>query len=366
LIGIIVPKSLACDSKKGGVHMHDTLVGVDLAKAVFQLAISRRPGRFDSQPRLRRDQFLLFFAQLPAAVVVMEACGTCHFWARKLRDLGHAVVLLPPHLVRPFVRRNKTDRSDAKALVEAYRNGDIHPVPVKTPEQQVLTSLHRLREGWMAQRTARLNALRGLLREQGVFIRMGADEVVPAVWSLIEDADSEVAKPLRALFAEACEEIRQIERRLELVERELAALARQMPAVERLMQIPGIGLIIATALVGFVGDLRRFPSARHLASYLGLTPREYSSGLRQRLGRISKRGDAYLRMLLIHGARSVLSRARTIETPDRLRVWALALEKRAHHNKAAVALANKIARIAWAVSVKQTDYRSVPAAPKVA
>jgi transposase len=218
----------------------------------------------------------------------------------------------------------------------------------------------------MAQRTARLNALRGLLREQGVFIPMGAREVVPAVWALIEDADSELAAPLRALFAEACEEIRQIERRLDLVERELAALARQIPAVERLMQIPGIGLIIATALVGFVGDLRRFPSARHFASYLGLTPREYSSGLRQRLGRISKRGDAYLRMLLIHGARSVLSRARSLATPDRLRSWALALEKRAHHNKAAVALANKIARIAWAVSVKQTDYRTAPAAQQVA
>ena len=346
--------------------MHDTLVGVDLAKAVFQLAVSRRPGRFESHPRLTRDQFLPFFAQLPAAIVIMEACGTCHFWARKLREVGHAVVLLPPHHVRPFVRRNKTDRTDAKALVEAYRNGEIRPVPVKTPEQQVLTTLHRLREGWMAQRTARLNALRGLLREQGVFIRLGAAEVVPTVWSLIEDADSELATPLRALFAEACDEIREIERRLDLVERELGALARQIPAVQRLMQIPGIGLIIATALVGFVGDLRRFPSGRHLASYLGLTPREYSSGLRQHLGRISKRGDPYLRMLLIQGARAVLSRARTAAAPDRLRTWALALEKRAHHNKAAVALANKITRIAWAVSVKQTDYRSVPAGPKAA
>lgn len=201
--------------------MHDTLVGVDLAKSVFQLAISSRPGRFDDHPRLTRDQFLPFFAQLPPAIVIMEACGTCHFWARKLRELGHAVVLLPPHQVRPFVRRNKTDRADAKALVEAYRNGEIRPVPVKTPEQQVLTSLHRLREGWMAQRTARLNALRGLLREQGVFIRVGAQEVVPAVWALIEDADSELALPLRTLFAEACQEIREIERRLDLVEREL-------------------------------------------------------------------------------------------------------------------------------------------------
>jgi len=346
--------------------VNDTLVGVDLAKAVFQLAISCRPGRFDSHPRLRRDQFLSFFAQLPAAVVIMEACGTCHFWARKLQELGHAVVLLPPDLVRPFVRRNKIDRSDAKALVEAYRNGEIRPVPVKTPEQQVLTSLHRLRQGWMAQRTARLNALRGLLREQGVFIRVGAREVVPAVWALIEDADSPLAMPLRALFAEACQEIREIERRVELVERELAALARQMPSVERLMQIPGVGLIIATALVGFVGDLRRFPSARHFASYLGLTPREYSSGLRQRLGRISKRGDSYLRMLLIHGARAVLSRAGSASNPDRLRAWALALEERTHRNKAAVALANKMARIVWTVSVKQTDYRVLPATEKVA
>jgi transposase len=365
LDGIDVPKSLPVTAK-GGVQVNDTLVGVDLAKAIFQLAISRRPGHFDGHPRLTRDQFLPFFAQLPAAIVIMEACGTCHYWARKLRELGHAVVLLPPGQVRPFVRRNKTDRADAKALVDAYRNGEIRPVPVKTPEQQVLTSLHRLREGWMAQRTARLNALRGLLREQGVFIRVGANEVVPAVWALIEDADSELAMPLRALFAEACQEIREIERRLDLVERELGALARQLPAVERLMQIPGIGLIIATALVGFVGDLRRFPSARHFASYLGLTPREYSSGLRQRLGRISKRGDSYLRMLLVHGARSVLSRARTVSNPDRLRTWALALEKRAHHNKATVALANKIARIAWAVSVRDTDYRSVPAPEKVA
>jgi transposase len=218
----------------------------------------------------------------------------------------------------------------------------------------------------MAERTARLNALRGLLREQGVFIPVGSGAVIPAVRELIGDADTELAFPLRRVFAEACEEIRQIEERLDLVEHELAALAREMPAVARLMTVPGIGLTIATALVAFVGDMRRFPSARHLASYLGLTPREYSSGLRQRLGRISKRGDAYLRMLLIHGARAVLSRARTASKPDQLRTWALRLEGRSHHNKATVALANKIARIAWALSVKGIDYRSTPASEKIA
>jgi transposase len=187
--------------------------------------------------------------------------------------------------------------------------------------------------------------------------------VVPAVWALIEDADSELALPLRTVFAEACQEIREIERRMDLVERELTALARQRPAVERLMQVPGIGLLTSTAMVGFVGELRRFRSGRHLASDLGLTPREYSSGLRQRLGRISKRGDAYLRVRLVHGARAVLSRARTAAKPDRLRVWAMELEKRTHHNTATVALANKIARIAWAVSVKDAEYRRAGTQP---
>lgn len=341
--------------------MQDTLVGVDIAKNVFQVAVSQRPGRFEAHSRLSRDQFLPYFAQLPPAIVVMEACGTAHHWARAIRSLGHGVVLLPAALVRPFVRRNKTDRTDAKALVEAYRNGEIRPVPIKTAEQQVLTTLHRLRSGWVRERTARINALRGLLREQGFFIRVGAKYVLPAVWELIEDADASLSSALRTVFAEACLEIREIERRIEVAEIQLQAVARQTPAVDRLLQVPGIGLIIATGLVGFVGDMRRFPSGRHLASYLGLTPREYSTGLRHRLGRISKRGDSYLRMLLIHGARSVLGRARTVEHPDRLRVWALAIADRSHPNKAAVALANKMVRIAWAVSVKQIDYRSVPA-----
>jgi transposase len=235
-------------------------------------------------------------------------------------------------------------------------------VPVKTPEQQLLTALHRVRAGWVRERTARLNRLRGLLREQGFFIAVGAKHVVPAVRSIIEDADNDLAMPLRTVFAELCAEIRDLERRVDLVEDELAALSKQMPAVERLLEVPGIGLIIATALVGFVGDLRRFPSARHFASYLGLTPREYSTGLRHRLGRISKRGDAYLRLLLIHGARAVLSRAAESASPDRLRAWVLALRGRAHHNKAAVALANKMARIAWAVLVRDRQYRSAPAA----
>ena len=296
----------------------------------------------------------------------MEACGTCHYWARRIEGLGHAVVLLPPHLVRPDVRGNKTDRTDAKALVEAFRNGELRPVPIKTVEQQTLTTLHRLREGWITQRTARLNALRAMLREQGTFIPVGARCVVPAVWAAIEDAEVDLARPLRALFAEACLEICDIERRIKMVERELEALAKQTPAVDRLMKVPGIGLLTATALAGFVGDFRRFPTARHFASYLGLTPREHSSGTRRHLGRISKRGDVYVRALLTHGARSLLRAAQIDATKDRLRAWAVALGQRAHRNKTAVALANKIARIAWAVSVKNADYRALPIPTKAA
>lgn len=188
-----------------------------------------------------------------------------------------------------------------------------------------------------------------------MFIPLGAEKVVPAVWALVEDADSDLPDALRAVFAEACQEIRDIEARITQVERQLGAMAQQLPAVVFLLSIPGIGLLTATALVAFIGDVRRFPSGRHLASYLGLTPREFSSGLRRYLGRISKRGDGYLHTLLIHGARSVLLHART-KQPDRFRQWAHALEKTHVHNKAAVALANKLARIVWAVWSRQQPY----------
>jgi len=224
--------------------------------------------------------------------------------------------------------------------------------------QQILTSLHRLRSAWMTERTARLNTLRGLLRELGVFIPVGAREVVPAVWALLEDADSDLPDALRPHFAEACHEIRAIEARIKEVEVRLEAMAKELPVVGYLRTIPGIGLLTATALLAFIGDIHRFPSGRHLASYLGLTPREFSSGLKRNLGRISKRGDGYLRTLLIHGARSVLLHART-KQPDRLREWANKLAQTHVHNKAAVAVANKMARIVWAVWSRLTPFTEI-------
>ncbi len=253
----------------------------------------------------------------------MEACGSAHHWARRIEELGHVVVLLPPQYVRPYVVRNKTDRTDVDALLEAFRNEQIRPVPIKTVTQQVIATLHRLRSGWLADRVRSINALRGLLRELGFFIPEGRRHVLPEAWEIIHDHRRGLPDALKPSLAALCEEIASLSTRIEDVEAQLEALARQIPLIARLRSVPGIGLLSATALYAFIGDPSRFPSGRHMASFVGLTPREYSSGLRRYLGRISKRGDAYLRMLLIHGARSVLWHAKRMKHRDRLRSWAL-------------------------------------------
>lgn len=335
-----------------------TVVAVDIAKTVFEIAVSETPGAVTQRPRLRRAAFLAFFRQIPRATVVMEACGSAHYWARELEALGHTVRLLPPHQVRPYVTRNKTDRTDAKGILEAFRNQDIHPVPVKTIPQQTLCAIHRFRSGWLAARTAQVNTLRGLLREIGFIIPEGIRKVLPAVRPLIEDADAAIPDDLRPTLAVACDHIELLSRQIKGADRQLEALAEHIPQVQRIFGIPGIGLITATALFAFVGDVHRFPSARHFASYLGLTPRERSSGNRRNLGGISKRGDRYLRTLLIHGARSVLVHAATAKSHDRLRSWALKLRNRTKYNKAAVGLANRLARIVWAVWRHDRTYDS--------
>lgn len=342
--------------------MNHTLVSVDLASTVFEVAISHQPGRVAKTKRLPRSKFFAFFATLPPATVVMEACGSAHFWARKLEGVGHRVVLLPPSLVNPYITRNKTDRADAKGILEAYRNAEIRPVPAKSVFQQTLGSLHRIRAGSVHRKTAVINSARGLLREFGIMMPGGARKFVERLRLVVADDELEIPDALRPFLAAKCEEIRALEIQIASVEQQLAALTKDIVLVQQLMSIPGIGLLTATALVAFVGDARRFRSGRRLASYLGLTPREYSSGNRRRLGRISKQGDTYLRTLLVNGARSVLRAAKSKAEPDRLRAWALAVEQTRGHNKAATALANKMARIAWAVWTKDTSYQPLPAA----
>ena len=336
--------------------MNHTMIAVDLAKTVFEIAVSEQPGRVSERQRLSREAFGKFFGNRKPAVVLMEACGSSHHWGRRIEAAGHRVVLIPPHVVRPYVMGNKTDRSDAKGLLEAFRNEQVRPVPVKSIEQQTLCALHRLRSAWLAARTARINTVRGLLREFGITIPLGAKRVVPALQLALEDADSGLPDAARPTLADARDEITELEERIDSVERQLRVLAQSIPVVSRLQTIPGVGLITATAFVALIGDVHRFPTARHFASYLGLTPRERSSGLRRKLGAISKRGDVYLRMLLTHGARAVIWRARSRAHPDRLRSWALRVEAHRGHNKATIALANKLARVVWAVWRRDAEF----------
>lgn len=334
--------------------MHATTVAVDLAKSVFQLAVADADWRVIESHRLSRAQFERWFTHRNIGLVIMEACGSAHHWARWLNGLGIQVRLLPPAYVRAYVKRNKTDAADARALLEAARCGDIVPVQVKSLEQQALQALHRTRSLWMATRTSRINALRGFCREFGLAIPQGAGTGVTAIRRLIMDDASPLPCLIRASMQLLIEEVEQLEVRVEALETELSALAKQSPACAALLSVPGIGLLTATAMVAATGgSVSHFKDARHFASWFGLTPREFSSGNSRVLGRISKRGDRYLRMLLTHGARSVLRAAHVAltagKTLDGLRSWACDLAGRVHHNKAACAVANKLARICYAV-----------------
>jgi len=345
--------------------MNATTVAVDLAKNVFEIAVADGSWKVVERARLTRAQFTRWFDNKAVGLVVMEACGSAHHWARSLRAKGIEVRLLPAQYVRAYVKRNKTDAADAVALLEATRASDIKPVAVKSVEQQALQALHRLRSGWMATRTRRINTLRGFCREFGLEVPVGVARGLAQIARLIADDQSAIPAMLRTPMRLALEEIRLMEARIESLERELAQIARQSPACAALTSVPGIGLLTSTAMVAAVGDPRSFDSARRYASFLGLTPREYSSGGSRYLGCISKRGDRYIRMLLTHGARSVL-RAATVarragRNVDRLRAWALAVQQRSNHNKATCALANKLARIAWAVWVKHERYQAASA-----
>jgi transposase len=297
--------------------------------------------------------------QQPPSDVVMEACGSAHHWGRVFRDQGHRCRLLPAQYVRPYRRRNKTDRADAEALLEAARAPGIEPVAIKSVDQQQIQLLHRLREQYKGDRVARINALRSCLRELGITLPAGPNACLKRAPEAIEQ--EAVPHALRLELTAVLTDIAQLKLRMEQIELQLLALSKTLPAVQRLRQVPGIGLLTATALVAAAGSAQTFPSGRHFASWLGITPKESSSGHRRYLGRISKQGSVYLRTLIIHGARAVLARAkqlaRSTERPlNRLYQWALQLEQRVGHNKAAVAMANKLARIAWALWRHERDF----------
>jgi transposase len=333
--------------------MNATTVAVDLAKNVFQLAVADANWKVIEKHRLTRTQFERFFGNRDVRLVVLEACGSAHYWARQIQAMGIEVRLIPPRYVRAYVKRNKTDAADAAALLEAARCADIVPVKIKSIEQQALQCLHRTREQWMRTRTARINCLRGQCREFGLFVAQGARLGLEQIARLIADPRTQLPQILLVTMRSLLDEIRLLEVRIHELERQLGELARQSLPCTTLLSIPGVGLLTSTALVAATsGEVLHFKDARHFAAWFGLTPKEHSSGNTRRLGRISKRGDAYVRMLLTHGARSVIAAAATKAQAgaplDRLRQWALDLEKRSNRNKAVCALANKMARLCYA------------------
>lgn len=337
--------------------MHKSnLIGVDLAKSVFQLAVADQQFHITRSKRLSRSQFYQYFVKHTPVTVVMETCGTAHYWARTLGEMGHQVILLPAQYVKPYVRRNKTDRNDAAALIEAVRNRDIRPVPVKTEYQQAIQALHRLRQQYVRTRTSRINTLRAMLREFGVLVPLGPKAAIETTIKAIDT----LHELMRPSVAAILEELHQLQRRIGELEKQLKRVAKEDTVVQQFLQINGVGLLTATAMRAAVQQPEQFKNGRQLAAWIGLTPREYSSGSQRYLGRISKRGDKYLRMLLVHGARSVLARIKIMQREGkaltRLQQWAVQLEQRAGHNKAAVALANKMTRIMWASWMHEREF----------
>lgn len=338
--------------------MNSTVIAVDLAKDVLQVAIATHSGKILENLRLNRTQFLQLLVKREPAMLLFEACGTAHHWGRVATEHGHSVRILPAQYVAPYRQRNKTDKADTEALIEANRRDGIIPVPIRGVEQQQILQVHSLREQWKKTRVQRINGLRGYLREIGFFIALGARSVEPRVRAILSEEDIPV--PLAHLYNELLAEIAELDAKIKQAENSLKALTQQDQRVHLLQQVPGIGIMTSTALVASVGNPHRFSNGRKLASWLGLTPSEGSSGNRRRLGAISKRGDCYLRVLLTHGARSVLTRAKQLNrvgdqlTP--LQHWATQLEKRVGHNKATCAIANKLARICWAVWTTESSF----------
>lgn len=330
-------------------------IGIDLGKTVFHLVGLNLRGEVVVRKKFSRKQLLQFTANLQVGLIGMEACGGAHFLGRALREQGHEVRLMPAQYVKPYVKTNKNDYIDAEAIAEAVARPKMRFVPIKTDDQLDMQSLHRVRERWVMRRTAIINQIRGLLLERGITLRKGRRHVDAALPRILEDADVKLSGALRALLAQLKLELDQMALRIDEADAVLNKTAHENQACQRLVAIPGIGPITATALIAAIGNGAAFRKGREFAAWMGVVPREHSTGGKQKLLGISKRGNSYLRRLFIQGARAVLQQ-RTKQTSG-LSAWLAQLVGRTHRNVAAVALANKLARIAWAVLAKDEPYR---------
>lgn len=340
-----------------------TTIGIDLAKNVFQVHGVDERGHARLRKQLKRKDVLAFFARLEPCRVGMEACGSAHYWARKLTELGHTVCLMAPQFVKPYVKTNKSDRNDAEAICEAVARPNMRFVPVKTIEQQAVLGLHRARQGFVKARTAQANQIRGLLAEYGIVIPQGIGHIAKHLPSILGDDENGLPGLMRELVQRLGEHLRELDRQAGELELEIRRWHRGNEQSRRIEQIAGIGPLTASAYVATLGDARAFENARQVPAWLGLVPRHTGSGGKTRSGHISKRGDVYLRTLLIHGARAVI---RHVERqPEAAEAWLGKLLARRNKNIAAVALAAKNARIAWALLAhgRQLEPNYVPARP---
>lgn len=344
--------------------MDIAIVGIDLAKNVFQVHGINAHGKVELKKQLKRDQMAAFFANLPVCLIGMEACGSAHHWARKLQSMGHTVRLIAPQFVKPYVKTNKNDAADAEAICEAVGRPNMRFVPIKNVEQQAVLALHRVRQGFIKARTAQANQIRGLLAEFGLIIPQGIGHIATRVPELIEDATNELPGSFRLLVERLLDHLKVLDKQVIELEVQIKAWHRESELSRKLEQIPGIGPVTASALVATIGDAKSFENGRQLAAWMGLVPKQHSTGGKSRLQGISKRGDTYLRTLLIHGARSaILAAQRKAQQADS---WLSKLLQRRSPNVVAVALANKNARIIWALLAHDREFRPDYVATKAA
>lgn len=335
--------------------MNISAIGLDIAKQIFHLVGLDDQGNQVLKKTLRRTKLLAYFANLNPCVIGMEGCASSHYWARELDKLGHQVKLLPAQYVKPYVRGNKNDYNDALAIAEASRIPEMREVRTKTVEQQSIQAMHRFRRGAVADRTKLCNQVRGLLAEFGIVINQGISSLRKKLPEILEDGENQLRWMFRDVLAlkyrQLCELDKLVKELTIMIERE----AKQHLQIKQLQSIPGFGAIVASTFFSVIGDGKTFSKGRDVSASLGLVPRQHSSGGKNILLGISKRGDKYLRSLLVHGARSVVNHAH--KKDDALSLWVTRLVKTRGKNKATVALANKLARIAWAVTISGKPYQ---------
>ncbi len=332
------------------------VLGIDLAKNSFQLHGVDSDGEVVLTKKLTRAKLTTFIAQLPVCLIGIEACSGANYWQRVFERFGHTVRMIAPQFVKPYVKSNKNDAADAEAICEAVQRPSMRFVPSKSIEQQDIQSMHRIRSQCVARRTAQANQIRGLLMEYGVIIPKGISYVRKEIPGILEDESNELTAMFRELLHELYYEMVHLDERIKKVEDKLKIFCSQNEDCQRLLTIPGVGLLSATALIAAIGDVNVFKNGRELAAWLGLVPRQHSTGGKPTLLGISKRGDTYLRTLLIHGGRSIVRIAEKYQ--DKRNKWIGQLEKRRGNNIAAVAVANKNARIVWALLSKRTNFQT--------